>query len=195
MRKILLAIMLSLALPVVTPAFAQTPKPAEEAEQPSTIPVVIPKPESWIPKPAAWEEKTLEQGDYRFKAYTNPQTESSIEVFCKKLEHVELASTLFKSFDQQLVSLFFEKNAAAAAEMTFNTASDIKISGSWNEFAFINRDIRINTITFSFTLADHAFIIVGYFSPAEREAGIDVVKSLIKAITVESGAADTASGS
>ena len=88
----------------------------------------------------------------------------------------------------------FEKNAAAAAEMSFTTASDVKISGAWNEYSFINRDIRINTITFAFTLSDYAFIIVGYFSPAEREAGIDVVKSLIKAITLESGA-DAASGS
>ena len=188
MRKIFIALILSLALPLVTPVFAQTPPPAANAEQPSSNPVVIPKPEFWIPNPAAWEEKTLEPNDYRFKAYTNPQTESSIEVFSKKLEHVELANTLFSSFDRQLATFFFEKNAAAAAEMSFTTASDVKISGSWNEYAFINRDIRINTITFSFTLADHAFIIVGYFSPAEREAGIDVVKSLIKAITLESGA-------
>ena len=179
MRKLLFAIVLCLALPLTSPVSAQTPPSTAEAPSPSAAILTI-------PTPAAWEEKTLTPDDYRTKAFVNPQTESSIEVFSKKLEHVELANSLFTSFDHQLISISFEKNATATAEMTFTLKDETKVSGVWNENAYTNRDIRINTVTFTFTLQDYAFIIVGYFSPAERETGIDVLKSLIKSIEPQS---------
>lgn len=178
MRKILIALIFCITLPFATPLFAQTPTQAAQAEQPSALPIQIPTPD-------AWEEKSLTPDDYRYKAYVNPQTESSIEILRKKLDHVELANTLFSSFDKQLSGVSFTKNSAASAEKTFDLADATQLSGTWNEYTYVNRDISIHTITFAFTFQDHAFIIVGYFSPAEREAGIDVLKNLIQSITIQ----------
>jgi len=132
-----------------------------------------------IAAPADWKPQNDALGDGLLAAFVDPKTENRIELLSKQIIRDEHAAALFDAFASQLVSSGFIVTAPGT-EKLFDLADGSIRKGTWTEYTYITSDIHISIVTFIFTAQSHAIIVVGYFSRAEREHGIETLQTLIR---------------
>jgi|GEM_PF-4489748 len=132
-----------------------------------------------IAAPADWKPQNDAIGEGLLAAFVDPKTENRIELLSKQIIREEHAAALFEAFSNQLVSSGFIVTAQGT-EKSFDLTDGTIRKGTWTEYTYITSDIPISIVTFIFTAQSHAIIVVGYFSRAERERGIETLQTLIQ---------------
>ena len=165
MKRVAL-ILLPLALIIfATPAFAQ------ETANKNGVTVAIVQPQGW--------KTATEKDERRIASFIESRTENRIDILSKLVIREEHAPALFEAFADQIIENGFTM-VTPGFEKSFNLSDGRKRNGEWSEYNYTTSNIPISIVTFTFTAQNMAYIVVGYFSRAERESGIEKITELIQ---------------
>lgn len=157
---------LPLALAILaTPAFAQ------ENTNIKTATVAIVQPQGW--------NKASENDERRIASFVESRTENRIDILSKLIIREEHAPALFEAFADQIIENGFTV-VSNATEKSFVLSDGRLRKGEWSEYSYTTSNIPISIITYTFTAQNMAYIVVAYFSRAEREGGIEKLTELIQ---------------
>ena len=172
MKRFLTTLALALTILVAAPVSAQTQ--ANSVDTP-TVEIVA---------PAGWKRSTLSEDDVRIAAFIDPKTSNSIEVIGKQVIRSEHIESLYDAFDKQLQNASLQKNESASVpNKEFVLVDGTKRSGRWNEYTYTTSDIKIIVADYLFESQNFVVIVVGYFSAAEYDKGIESMTEFIKTLT------------
>ena len=142
------------------------------AQSPSSVPVILSQPKDW-------KVDMSDTSDRRIIAYVDPTNDNRIEILARNIVRDAHADTLFEAFHNQLTLSNFSI-VDPSRERSFDLSNAQRRTGKWAEYSFGASEVPINIVTFSFTVQNTAFIIVGYFAAANRAVGIDALEAMIR---------------
>lgn len=113
-----------------------------------------------IPKPAGWEE--AKSNEKAVAVFTDPKTQSHIEVLPTKLMSEEVAEVFFNTFHKTLTESTFKKSGE---ETTVELYGDKNAKETTYEFTHSGITLRIHVV--SFMRKGTAWLVVGYIQSKE----------------------------
>lgn len=130
--------------------------------------------------PAGWEDRKDEAKDGRIAVYVDPKTEHRIEVMARFNTRDTHAKALFEAFHEQLKTTLDDQ---INNEQSYVLEGGAMRTGQYVAYETRESDVPISVATFAFTTKDIAYIVIGYFANAKREAGLQAFEAFIQSMT------------
>lgn len=131
-----------------------------------------------IVKPNHWNAETPSDNSELAAQWSDPKTESRIEVYSVRIARDQHLNSLRQAFEEQLAKSNFNRTAAPE-ERTIPLVNATKRTGTWTEYEFVGADIPISVVSFVFSASGTAIFVVGYFARPNRTEGLEAFEYAI----------------
>ncbi len=112
-------------------------------------------------------------------SYNDESTGSRIDILANKVVRPQYAKALFASVAEQLKQAEFTV-VGEAKEVTYQ-----KIKGTLNSYDYMESEVMLRTMTFSFNAGNNAYMVVGYVPRSESERMAEVFTQFIQNLALD----------